>query len=89
MTFSRFFFDSLFLNKGEGSVEFLKKRRSNFSFKKVSSIFDSEKSILLDTVRSSHSEHLNSRSTKFSTIDILSPGGDTQDGLFDPFSHFW
>ena len=46
-------------------------------------------SILLDTVRSSHSEHLNSHSTKFSTIDILRPGGDTQDGLFDPFSHFW
>ena len=66
-----------------------KAKNRNFSFKKVSSIFDSEESILLDTLRSSHSEHLNSRSTKFSTIDILSPGGDTQDGLFDPFSHFW
>ena len=66
-----------------------KAKNRNFSFKKVSSIFDSEESILLDTVRSSYSEHLNSRSTKFSTIDILSPGGDRQDGLFDPFSHFW
>ena len=50
-----------------------KAKNRNFSFKKVSSIFDSEESILLDTVRSSHSEHLNSHSTKFSTIDILSP----------------
>ena len=91
MTFLGIFFDSLFLNKGEGGVQFLKKRRfrrkktkkRNLSFKKVSLIFDSEESILLDTVRSSHSKHLNSCSTKFSTIDILSPG------LFDPFSHFW